>query len=259
MSALTEPRHPAELRERRLIGAAIGLAALAAWTLLWLADGSAFGFLHAHHTMHRRGVDASGLALFVVGWTVMTVAMMLPTSLPVLTMLHAVVRERADRRWLLTLAVAGYVGAWSLFGLAVYLARLLVGGVASLLPEPARWTWVVAPALLLLAGVFQLTPLKDRCLERCRSPVGFVLRLWDERRPRRGAVRLGVENGLFCVGCCWALMLLMFAVGSGSLGWMLALAAVMAAEKNLRVGARLTLPVGAALIAWGVTLLALGP
>ena len=263
MSVLTEPPHPVELRERRLIGVSIGLVAAGAWTLLWLADDSAYGFLHSHHAMHDARPDVGqpgpGMLLFVAGWSVMTAAMMLPTALPLLAMLHAVVRTRSDRRVLVALAVAGYLSTWVLFGVPVYLARLAFERAAAGLPDASRWAWIGAPVLLLLAGAFQFTALKNRCLDRCRSPLGFVLRHWNERRPRRGAFRLGLENGLFCVGCCWALMLLMFAVGSGSLGWMLLLAAVMAAEKNLRNGQQLTVPVGAALILWAATLLVLGP
>ncbi len=109
---------------------------------------------------------------------------------------------------------------------------------------------------LLLAGAFQFTPLKYRCLEKCRSPLSFVIEHWQGRRQRWQAFRLGIDHGLFCVGCCWALMLLMFTVAVGSLGWMLALAAIMALEKNVRWGRRLGPVVGLALVAWGTFTLA---
>jgi predicted metal-binding membrane protein len=108
---------------------------------------------------------------------------------------------------------------------------------------------------LLVAGAYQFSPLKYHCLEKCRSPLSFALEHWRGRRERLHALWLGVHHGLFCIGCCWSLMLLMFAVGVGNLGWMLALSAVMAAEKNLPWGRRLSAPLGVALLFWGAVLI----
>lgn len=105
-----------------------------------------------------------------------------------------------------------------------------------------------------LAGVYQFTPLKNRCLEKCRSPLSFVVEHWQGRNDRRHAFRLGVDHGLFCVGCCWALMLLMFVTGLGNLAWMFLLAAVMAVEKNVAWGRRLSAPLGLSLLLCGVLL-----
>ena len=114
-------------------------------------------------------------------------------------------------------------------------------------------------ALLIgAAGAFQFSSLKYSCLEKCRTPYGFVVQRWHGRSPARESWRIGFEHGLFCVGCCWALMLLMFVVGMGSIGWMLALAAVMAAEKTLRGGRRLSAPLGVALLAWAAAIAATG-
>jgi predicted metal-binding membrane protein len=99
-------------------------------------------------------------------------------------------------------------------------------------------------------------PLKYRCLEECRSPLGFVLQRWQGLRPAREAVALGVAHGLFCVGCCWSLMLVMFGLGLGSLAWMLAFGTVMAVEKNLPWGRRLGRPLGLALLAGAVWIVA---
>jgi predicted metal-binding membrane protein len=96
--------------------------------------------------------------------------------------------------------------------------------------------------------------LKYRCLERCRTPFAFVNARWHGRKPYREAFRIGFDHGVFCVGCCWALMLVMFATGVGSLLWMLALTAVMVAEKTSRAGARLVRPIGVTLVAFGVLL-----
>ena len=108
-------------------------------------------------------------------------------------------------------------------------------------PAASPWLtfngWLIGAAGLALAGLFQFSALKQRCLEQCRTPLWFVTRFWGGQAQRRQAFLLGVHHGLFCVGCCWALMLLMFVVGMGSVGWMLLLGALMAAEKNLPLGA----------------------
>jgi predicted metal-binding membrane protein len=104
---------------------------------------------------------------------------------------------------------------------------------------------------LLVAGGFQFSRLKYRCLDKCRAPLSFVMEHWRGRHDRRNAFVLGIHHGIFCVGCCWALMLLMFGVGVGNVGWMLGLGAVMAIEKNLPWGRKLSAPVGAALLACG--------
>ena len=143
----------------------------------------------------------------------------------------------------------------------VALALLLAG--LSLAAWGALWAWSASPyaryaahdgwlagaVVLASAGLFQFSALKYRCLEQCRTPFAFVASRWHGRAPAREAFAIGVDHGVFCVGCCWALMLCMFVVGTGSLGWMLALGALMATEKNVRGGARLRLPIGAGLVA----------
>ena len=103
---------------------------------------------------------------------------------------------------------------------------------------------------MALAGLFQFSELKYRCLDKCRTPLSFVIERWRGRAERWNALRLGLHHGLFCLGCCWALMLLMFVVGAGSVGWMLVLGAVMAVEKNLPWGRRLAVPLGIILLVW---------
>ena len=118
--------------------------------------------------------------------------------------------------------------------------------------------WIISAATILWAGVYQFTPLKYRCLDKCRSPLSFVMGHWRGGNEPAQALRLGAHHGLFCVGCCWSLMLLMFAVGIGSIGWMLLLGTVMAVEKNMPWGHKLSAPLGIALVAWGVALVVTG-
>ena len=122
---------------------------------------------------------------------------------------------------------------------------------------PLRGGFEITELLLLtliFAGLYQFSPLKYHCLDKCRSPLSFITQYWTGRHEAVAAFRLGVHHGLFCLGCCWSLMLVMFAVGTGSLAWMLALGAVMAIEKNLPWGRRLSRPVGLTLILGGIGL-----
>ena len=178
----------------------------------------------------------------------MIVAMMLPTTYSVLALFRGVIRQRDDRALLLSLCLAGYLAVWVAFGAVAYVADIGVHEVVERVAWVDRRPWVVGAAVLAVAGAYQFTSLKYRCLERCRSPRWFVLRLWTGRRARLSSMALGIDSGLFCVGCCWSLMLLMFAVGAGSVPWMLMLATVMAVAKNVAWGPEISRPLGASLL-----------
>ena len=188
-------------------------------------------------------------ALYAFAGVLMIAAMMLPTTYPVLGIFRVMTRSRADARRLLAVVLAGFFIAWFVFGL---FAHALDAGIAWLGARNlwlAEHGWVAGAGVLAAAGLFQFSALKYRCLDQCRTPFAFVTSRWRGRSPTREAFTIGIDHGVFCVGCCWALMLCMFVVGTGSLGWMLALGALMAAEKNVPGGARLRLPIGLGLIA----------
>ena len=185
---------------------------------------------------------------FVCGWILMTIAMMLPTSIPLLVVFHSICRSRANRPLLIALVVFGYLAAWLAFGVAAYAATIGIGRAANELTWIQSRSWMLTAGILLLAGLYQFSPLKYRCLDKCRSPFSFIAGHWHGGREHAEAFLLGVSHGIFCVGCCWALMLLMIPIGAGNLGWMLMLAVVMAVEKNLSVGRLMAKPLGAALV-----------
>ncbi len=185
---------------------------------------------------------------FVCGWTLMTIAMMLPTSIPMLVVFHSICRARANRPILIALVVFGYLAAWLAFGVAAYASAIGIGRAANNLTWIQSRSWMLTASMLLLAGLYQFSPLKYRCLDKCRSPFSFIAGHWHGGREHAEAFLLGVSHGIFCVGCCWALMLLMIPIGAGNLGWMLMLAVVMAVEKNLSVGRLMAKPLGAALV-----------
>ena len=255
------------------VRALVGCLAAAAWLALWAWSASPY----ARYLDHGRWTDpgvagplCSALpagevlvpALIYAGaWLLMIAAMMLPTTLPVLEIFRRITAGRADAHRLVALVAVGYVCAWLGFGLLAHAADEILHAVAARIDWLVLNGWVIGAAALIGAGLFQFSALKYRCLEKCRTPLGFVIEHWRGRFPRRDALTLGVTHGLFCVGCCWALMLLMFVVGGGSMGWMLALSAIMAVEKNLPGGNRISAPLGIALTAGGcaLALLSAGP
>ncbi|HEX6416997.1 MAG TPA: DUF2182 domain-containing protein [Acidimicrobiales bacterium] len=232
----------------RALAVVVAGLALTAWLAILTWSASPFGrYLH-HGSSEDPGVPVpTAAAVFVAGWTLMIVAMMLPTVYPLLALFRGVVRRRSDRALLLSLCVAGYVVVWVVVGAVAFLADIGVHEIVERVPLADQHPRVIGAAVLALAGAYQFAPLKYRCLERCRSPRMFVLRHWTGRRERLGALALGLDSGIYCVGCCWSLMLLMFAVGAGSVPWMLLLATVMAVEKNVTWGERISRPLGTAL------------
>ncbi len=197
--------------------------------------------------------SVSGLVLFVLVWAVMMTAMMLPAVTPMLLLYRTMAdRQAAGHGLTATFGLAaGYLLVWAAVGLGVYALLRVMSGAASQLESTQRVTWapLVLGGVLILAGLYQFTPLKHACLRQCQSPVGFLLGHW--RTGRLGAVRMGVVHGFYCVGCCWALFAVLVATGVMSLAWMLLLTLVVFAEKVLPFGQRTALAVGVGFIAVG--------
>jgi predicted metal-binding membrane protein len=206
-----------------------------------------------NHITH--GHPSSGtITQFAAVWVLMTVAMMLPTALPLVGLFHAMIGGRSHAGWLIVLLITGYVGIWTVFG---FVAHSLVTGLqfaGGRLPLLDTSQTAYRSALLLIAGVYQFTPLKRHCLAKCRSPLSFIMERRRGRNQAYEALRIGLDHGIYCIGCCWSLMLLMFLAGSAHLLWMLALGTVMAIEKNLSWGARLSAPFGIFLTVAGLLL-----
>jgi predicted metal-binding membrane protein len=259
---------PSASHHRRVFLPVLVALILLAWIALWAWARSPYGrYLdHGDWTASRPlaslcsavpgGAFVVQSTLTAAAWVLMTTAMMLPTTLPLFDAFGRIAAGRADRLRLLTLLALGYMAAWGCFGLVAHgLHALLLSWVASK-PALALHGWLIGAATIAIAGAFQFSELKHRCLEKCRTPLSFVMAHWRGRGQARHAFALGAHHGLFCVGCCWGLMLLMFAVGTGSIGWMLLLAAAMAIEKNFAWGQRLSAPLGVALLAWATLIVA---
>jgi predicted metal-binding membrane protein len=233
-------------RDRVILGGLLAALAVAAWVALWLWEGSPYGhYLHHEGSVTPVAVEAS---LFGVGWLLMIIAMMLPSSLPLVMTFAALVGRRRRPKLLVALLLAGYLLVWGAFGVAAWLADRGVHAAVDALPWLDAHPQLIIATTLLAAGLWQFSPLRDRCLEECRSPLGFVLNRWRGTYERREALAMGVAHGAFCVGCCWSLMLVMFGVGLGSVAAMLVLGGLTAIEKNLPSGRRLTRPLGVALV-----------
>lgn len=239
-------------------GVAAGLVAMRARrglvVLLFAVAG--VGWWWTAHEM--RGMDngpwsaLGGVGWFLGVWVVMMAAMMVPSVAPTVALYSRMTRRRSAV--LPLMFVGGYLLTWAAAGLAA----LAIGAIASSLTGSSlEWDHagrVLAGVTLIVAGGYQLSPLKDVCLGRCRSPLGTLLGSW--RDGELGALRMGMKNGAWCVGCCWALMASLFALGVMSVLWMAVVALVIAIEKTIPWGRPATYVAAIALVAVGIMVLA---
>ena len=188
-------------------------------------------------------------SIYLGAFLLMTAAMMLPTTFPLVAIFRRMTRARDDRNVLIGLLIAGYLAAWLAFGVVAHGLDHALHALAADVFWLQLNAWTIGAALLAIAGGFQFTRQKYHCLDQCRQPLSFVMQHWRGGDPRLQALALGAHHGAFCVGCCWALMLLMFGLGSGNIAWMLGIGTVMAIEKNSPWGRRLAAPLGFALLA----------
>jgi predicted metal-binding membrane protein len=189
-------------------------------------------------------------AVFLGMWTLMMVAMMFPTIAPIVLLHRMVVRRRGHGAAPTAVFVAGYLCVWAAIGVVPLFALVGFRHVA----ETATWVPRVGGVVLVIAGAYQFTRWKQTCLNACRSPLTF-LATHDFGHGLLGTWRAGVSHGAYCLGCCWALMSVLFVVGLMNLAWMAAIAVVFLAEKNWRHGAALTKYVGVAVLALGLAVL----
>jgi predicted metal-binding membrane protein len=190
-----------------------------------------------------------GLWLVFMMWAVMMVAMMMPSASPMILMYARIARGRSTAwLWQASMFAAGYVFVWTAFSLFATAGQALLVR-AAMISNGLSATPIAGGAILIVAGIYQLTPLKDACLGHCRSPYSFFMTRW--RDGALAAFRMGVEHGVFCVGCCWLLMALLFVVGVMNLAWVAAISILVLLEKATPYGRAIANTAGAALIASG--------
>jgi predicted metal-binding membrane protein len=233
---------------------AVTAAICTAWLVAVAAQLTETGRL-LHHDALIEGTLPLGLALalFVLAWQAMIAAMMLPSSLPLMRLFAIASAQQPAPRRAMAAFLGGYVVVWTAFGILAFLGDTALHRIVDATPWLEERPWLIAGGVILLAGAFQFSPLKDRCLRVCRAPGAFLIARY--RRGVSAAFALGRGHGLLCVGCCWALMLVTFAAGVANLWWMAVLAALMTYEKTGRHGRRVVPVAGATLLALGALLL----
>lgn len=247
-------------RERAVIAAALLAITLLAWIYLWQGAGmgmSALAMTRAtlfpHLAPDMPGEMPAALPLVTAMWLVMMVAMMLPSASPLILLYGRVLRARlpAAGAGVPTLFLAaGYLLAWLGFSLAAALVQVALqpAGLISPMMLWSKSAWLSA-AVLVAAGLYQWSPLKQQCLAQCRMPVRFLTQHW--RPGRFGALMLGVHHGAYCVGCCWLLMALLFVGGIMNLVWIAALTVLVLVEKLAPQGIAIGRYTGIVLVLWG--------
>jgi len=252
------PNVDAVLKRDRMIVLA-GLAAIVLFAAIYtvnmaLTYGGVPATMLRHHDAAGHGGD-SFLNLFVM-WAVMQVAMMSPTAVPMLLMHTKVARYHHPGRSPLiptTLFFLGYVLVWAAFSAFFAFAQMLMQSTALLSPRLASASPWLAGGILIAAGLFQFSRLKEACLSHCRSPVTYFMFEW--RQGHRGALRMGLKHGVHCVGCCWILMALLFVAGVMNLLWMALITAFVLIEKAMPRGELIGRLGGVGMLVWGVSLI----
>ena len=246
---------PRETRARPTVRFDVRWVIAGAWLLAAAAELTGRGGLVNHDQLIEGGVPRPvALVLFLVAWQAMVAAMMLPSALPVIRLFDRVSAAQPRARMARLVFVASYVVVWTGFGAAAFLFDTIVHATVDSSPWLLAHPFVIAGATLLVAGLFQFSPLKEACLRQCRNPGAFMLRYY--RRGIGRAFVTGAWHGVFCLGCCWALMLVAFALGMANLVWMAGLTLLMTLEKRWTHGPLLARLSGAWLTVIGVMLVA---
>lgn len=242
-------------REQFYVLTALILLSGLAWAgTVYQAGSMGLGMITCSMTMGTPFSVSNGV-LYVSLWGVMMVAMMLPALTPMVGLFHTMARRRKEQGLPFTPAwvfVAGYVVLWTLTGNIAYAVDLAIQSLPGIFPTLKTSGALIGGATLLVAGVYQFTPLKYLCLSQCRSPMGFLLTSW--RDGALGAFRMGLHHGAYCLGCCWSLMLVLFVVGTMNLVWMGLLTIVIFVEKIVPYGVAMGKATGVILIVLGLAL-----
>jgi predicted metal-binding membrane protein len=248
-------------RERYFILALLLVLAAAGWAIVaWQAGDDDTMSMSSNMGMDMSaGADLTmgmGAALFIGVWVAMMVAMMFPAAAPMVVMFNTIARGKRERgqtfvpTWVF---VCAYLLVWTAFGVLAYLLAIAAEDAAD------GWTWLmdngarIGGGIVVLAGLYQLSPLKHACLSKCRTPMQFVMTSW--RDGYDGALRMGITHGAWCLGCCWLLFAMLFPLGVMNIAAMVLVTALIFAEKALPWGTRIGQAAGIALVAWGALVL----
>lgn len=240
-------------RDRVVVLSSLAAVTMLSWAYLWDIAHDPIAMC----MVNMRPWTVGDLSALFGMWAIMMIAMMIPAASPMILAFAGVNRARREQSLscVSTSAfVLGYVGSWTIFSLAATLAQEALHSAALLSSMGTSTSNTVGGALLAGTGVFQFTPLKSTCLRHCRSPLGFILTEW--RDGPLGALQMGLRHGLYCVGCCWLLMGLLFVAGVMNLWWVAAIAGFVLLEKVASAGLRIERITGLLLVVWGGWVLA---
>ena len=244
------PRSAYSVLERRttlmIVGLLLVLAGLAWWNTVGQARTMS-SMVQGLAQVGRSMPFEMSLGLFPTMWVAMMVAMMFPTIAPIVLLHRSVIRRRGEGAAPTVAFVGGYLLVWTLIGVVPLSALIGFRSIA----DGSAWVARASGGVLVLAGLYQYSTWKATCLKACRSPLSFLM-THDFGSGATGAFRTGVSHGLYCLGCCWALMAVLFVVGLMNLTWMAGIAVVFLAEKNWRNGVTMTYIVGAAVAILGL-------
>lgn len=237
--------------DRRRVLLVLVVAITVAWAAAIAAESAgASRFLHHDSLIEGGWPLPAALLVFIAAWQLMIAAMMLPSSLPLIRLFAGIAAKQERPARATSALIGGYASVWTAFGAVAFLSDVVVHRSVERVSFLEAHPEVIAASVLFVAGAFQFSDLKDRCLRECRHPAPFLMSHYG--RGTRAAFRLGVAHGVFCLGCCWALMLVGFAAGVANLWWMAALTAVMVFEKTARRGRQAVIPIGVGLFVAGV-------
>jgi predicted metal-binding membrane protein len=233
-----------------ILGVLLALAA-AAWAMLaWPGADTNMDMAMGSPTMGLRA------PLFLAVWVIMMVAMMFPTAAPMILTFHEVQaarRRRGDAFVATWVFVAAYLLVWAVAGVAAYAGALAAEALAARAALSPATAARIGGAVLVAAGLYQLTPLKDRCLSKCRTPIGFIMTSW--RDGTAGALRMGILHGVYCLGCCWLLFVILFPLGIMNIAAMAVVTIIVFAEKTLPWGRLAVRTTAAALVVYGAVVI----
>jgi predicted metal-binding membrane protein len=248
---------PSPAAQRKFVLALLLSVAAGCWAVLLLQAASAPPEMAPGMAMALPTMGLPALA-FLVMWVVMMVAMMFPTAAPMITMFHSIQsgkRRRGETAVSTWLFITGYLIVWSLAGVAAYLGAVAAEAAAMQIGLSAAAAARIGGVLLIAAGLYQLTPLKHSCLSKCRTPIGFILGEW--RDGALGALRMGFAHGVYCLGCCWLFFVILFPLGIMNIAAMALITLVIFAEKSLAWRRTAVYGTAAALVAYGIVVVAI--
>lgn len=243
-------------RQEKIIISALVLLSVIAWmATVYYSHG-----MNSQMSMQMPGMEQQPsliveASLFLGMWIVMMVAMMFPAAAPMVIIFSNLHQNRKAKNkgfiptWVF---VTGYLLVWTFFGVLAYFIDLIVGHFAMSFPNLHEYGSLIGGAVLIAAGLYQLTPLKNVCLKHCRSPLHFIMHRW--REGYLGALIMGMDHGAYCLGCCWGLMLVLFVVGIMNIAWMGILTLVIFVEKISKHGVVISKMVGGLLILLGLVM-----